>query len=192
MSKGLCPRCLLKLGLASQLSPGFIETGAEPPPFLGFDPVDPSKRTVIEPLRSDSSFLVEGDEGRLGQVLTNLVDNALSFSPAGGTVTLRGVCQPGIVELYVDDEGTGIPDDRLDRIFERFYTDRPGTENLRGKNSGLGLSISREIVAAHAGRIWAENLTSKNGRVRGARFVVQLPTYSASTRGTGATHGRRA
>ena len=147
-------------------------------------------RTEIEPARADGVFIVEGDEGRLGQVLTNLVDNALSFSPKGGTVTLRGHSRPGFVELYVDDEGSGIPDDRLDRIFERFYTDRPGTENLRGKNSGLGLSISREIVAAHNGRIWAENLSSQ-GRISGARFVVQLPSFTVTTRGTGAGSGRR-
>lgn len=147
-------------------------------------------RTVIEPARIDGEYIVEGDEGRLGQVLTNLVDNALSFSPAGGTVTLRGICRAGFVELYVDDEGSGIPEDRLDRIFERFYTDRPGTENLRGKNSGLGLSISREIVAAHNGRIWAENLRSDE-LIKGARFVVRLPCYTAATRGSGATSGRR-
>ncbi len=147
-------------------------------------------RTVIEPARLDGAYIVEGDEGRLGQVLTNLVDNALSFSPVGGTVTLRGLSRPGFVELYVDDEGSGIPQDRLDRIFERFYTDRPGTENLRGKNSGLGLSISREIVAAHNGRIWAENLITQ-GCVSGARFVVQLPCFAAPTRGTGAGIGRR-
>lgn len=147
-------------------------------------------KTAIEPSRSDGAFTVEGDEGRLGQVLTNLVDNALSFSPAGGTVTLRAQSGAGFVELYVDDEGPGLPDDRLDRIFERFYTDRPGTENLRGKNSGLGLSISRDIVAAHNGRIWAENLTS-NGRTAGARFVVRLPVFEAVTRGTGAASGRR-
>lgn len=147
-------------------------------------------RTEIEPARADGVFIVEGDEGRLGQVLTNLVDNALSFSPKGGTVTLRGHSRPGVVELYVDDEGSGIPEDRLDRIFERFYTDRPGTENLRGKNSGLGLSISREIVAAHNGRIWAENLSSQ-GRISGARFVVQLPSFTVTTRGAGAGSGRR-
>ena len=147
-------------------------------------------RTAIEPSRLDGAFIVEGDEGRLGQVLTNLVDNALSFSPAGGTVTLRAQSRANFVELYVDDEGTGIPEDRLDRIFERFYTDRPGTENLRGKNSGLGLSISRDIVAAHNGRIWAENLTS-DGRITGARFVVRLPVHEGGTRGTGAGSGRR-
>jgi two-component system, OmpR family, sensor histidine kinase ChvG len=146
--------------------------------------------TVVEPSRGDGAYTIEGDEGRLGQVLTNLVDNALSFSPAGGTVTLHAVSQSGFVEIYVDDEGSGIPEDRLDRIFERFYTDRPGTENLRGKNSGLGLSISREIVVAHHGQIWAENLKS-DGRVTGARFVVRLPIQTSVTRGIGASSGRR-
>jgi len=147
-------------------------------------------KTVIEKPRSDSDYIVEGDEGRLGQVLTNLVDNALSFSPPGGTVTLRAMSRAGHVEIYVDDEGSGIPADRLDRIFERFYTDRPGTENLRGKNSGLGLSISREIVAAHNGQIWAENVMA-GGEIKGARFVVRLPVHAPATRGSGAGLGRR-
>ncbi len=147
-------------------------------------------KTVIEPARSDGAYIVEGDEGRLGQVLTNLVDNALSFSPPGGTVTLRARANAGFIEIFVDDEGNGIPENRLDRIFERFYTDRPGTENLRGKNSGLGLSISREIVAAHNGQIWAENLMDGQ-HVKGARFAVRLPQHVSSTRGTGAGLGRR-
>ena len=147
-------------------------------------------QTALEPTRSEGAYLVEGDEGRLAQVLTNLVDNALSFSPPGGTVTLRGQSRAGFVEIYVDDEGPGIPNDRLDKIFERFYTDRPGTENLRGKNSGLGLSISREIVIAHNGRIWAENRMAK-GEVCGARFVVRLPALTVATRGSGAGSGWR-
>jgi two-component system, OmpR family, sensor histidine kinase ChvG len=147
-------------------------------------------KVAIDAPRSSSEFIVEGDEGRLAQVLTNLVDNALSFSPRGGTVTLRGSCRGGYVDLSVDDEGPGIPQDRLDRVFERFYTDRPNTEQLRGKNSGLGLSISREIVVAHNGRIWAENITDA-GQIKGARFCVQMPALTASTRGTGASLGRR-
>ncbi len=90
-------------------------------------------------------------------MLTNLVDNAISFSPEDGTVTVRARSAAPIVEIIVDDEGPGIPEDRLEIIFDRFYSDRPATDTSRGKNSGLGFSISREIVQAHGGEIVAEN-----------------------------------
>lgn len=144
---------------------------------------------IIDPSPYDGAYIVNGDEGRLGQVVTNLVDNALSFSPDGGTVTLRLKAQGLKVDIIVDDEGPGIPEDRLQIIFDRFYSDRPATDQKRGKNSGLGLSISREIVAAHNGEIWAENRNEapSGGTLRtvGARFVVRLP----AARGQGATRG---
>ncbi len=155
--------------------------------------------TVVEPAPFEGAFFVNGDSGRLGQVLTNLVDNALSFSPPNGTVTLRVGHEASAVRLIVDDEGPGIAEEHLSYIFERFYTDRPQTEAAHGKNSGLGLSISREIVRAHGGEIWAEN---RKGNApaggRGARFIVKLPAINvaarggmtASTRG-GTTSGRR-
>jgi two-component system sensor histidine kinase ChvG len=139
----------------------------------------------------EGAFLVNGHAGRLSQVLTNLVDNAVSFSPEGKAVTVRVRRVGGFVEFVVDDEGPGIPDDRLDIIFDRFYTDRPDTEALRGKNSGLGLSISREIIRAHGGEISAENrrpgvISSPPGtlaeRPQGARFVVRLPGILSSAR----------
>jgi two-component system sensor histidine kinase ChvG len=95
--------------------------------------------------------------------------------------------------MIVDDQGPGIPADRLAIVFDRFYTDRPDTEAIRGKNSGLGLSISREIVRAHGGEITAENKTAADGAAeqpKGARFVVRLPGLVASAR-SGATSGRR-
>jgi two-component system sensor histidine kinase ChvG len=154
--------------------------------------------TVVEPAPFEGAFLVNGDSGRLGQVLTNLVDNAISFTPDGRSVTLRVRRVDGTVELLVDDEGPGIPDDRLDIIFDRFYTDRPETEARRGKNSGLGLSISREIVRAHGGEIFARNRngagTVANGadvKVQtGARFTVKLPGVVSAAR-AGAASGRR-
>ncbi len=149
------------------------------------------RRIVVDIERASvaSPYVIDGDEGRLGQVLTNLVDNALSFSPAAGRVTIRVRRIDGKVELAVEDEGPGIPEDRMHVIFDRFYTDRPATEATRGKNSGLGLSISREIVRSHGGEIWAE--TRKPGaeggeRPHGARFVVQLPAASMTQRGGGA------
>lgn len=124
------------------------------------------------------SFVVPGHDSRLGQVIDNLIENARSFSPTGGTV--RVLCRrlKKEVEIIVDDDGPGVRPDALDKIFERFYTDRP--EQGFGQNSGLGLSISRQIVEGHGGRIWAEN---RYGRTRpdgtrevfGARFVVCLP-----------------
>lgn len=121
---------------------------------------------------------VRGLEGRLGQVFLNLVDNAVSFSPAGGTVRIAaGRTADGCVAIRVEDEGPGMPEESLERIFERFYSARPETESF-GDHSGLGLSISRQIVEAHGGRIWAENLRARgegpDAPPRGARFTVLL------------------
>lgn len=134
--------------------------------------------TVIGVSPFDGAFLVNGHAGRLGQVITNLVDNAISFSPEGHAVTIYLRRTGPNVELAVEDEGPGIPDDRREIIFDRFYTDRPDTEVVRGKNSGLGLSISREIIRAHGGEISAENRDAtapSSDRRSGARFVVRLP-----------------
>lgn len=144
-------------------------------------------KTVIEPAIIDGALMVNGDEGRLAQVITNLTDNALSFSPAGGTVIMMVQNTGNAVVISVQDQGPGIPDDRLDKIFERFYTDRPETENTRGKNSGLGLSISREIIAAHNGTLRAENIfppgADASCKPLGARFIITLPALNSVTRG---------
>ncbi len=160
--------------------------------ILGED--DRSVTVKIEPSTSAQAFVVNGEEGRLGQVVTNLIDNAVSFSPPAGkvTVTVRQLAKH--VEIAVEDQGPGIPDDRLAIVFDRFYTDRPATEAQRGKNSGLGLSISREIVRSHSGEIWAENVcanaAASDSESTGARFVVRLPWTPAVTRG-GPSGGRR-
>ncbi len=142
----------------------------------------------------EGAFLVSGHAGRLSQVLTNLVDNAISFSPEGRAVVVRVRRVEGLVEVAVEDEGPGIPDDRLSIIFDRFYTDRPDTEAVRGKNSGLGLSISREIIRAHGGEISAENRRAagaqSDDKPLGARFVVRLPGLIVSAR-SAMTSGRR-
>jgi two-component system sensor histidine kinase ChvG len=112
------------------------------------------------------SYVVLGHDSRLAQVMTNLIENARSFSEPGGEVRVnlhRTLAQSGDnvdregerIILTVEDDGPGIPPHALERIFERFYTDRPNQGF--GQNSGLGLSISRQIVEAHGGRIWAEN-----------------------------------
>ena len=117
---------------------------------------------------------MRGNDGRLGQVFTNLIDNALSFSPEGGTVTVRAQPNGSKIEIAVEDEGPGIPPDKLGQIFDRFYSDRPQTDAKRGKNSGLGLSISREIVVSHNGEIFAENRGS-NGRAAAEGRALHRP-----------------
>jgi two-component system sensor histidine kinase ChvG len=128
-----------------------------------------------------ATFSVLGHELRLGQVLTNLVDNAISFTPDGGKVAVRMRRENGHIEIDVEDDGPGVPADKWERIFDRFYTDRPASEAHHGKNSGLGLSISREIVEAHGGRIWVENRPGlEDSSVAGARFRLRLPAASTT------------
>jgi two-component system sensor histidine kinase ChvG len=115
-----------------------------------------------------------GMEDRLVQVFRNLITNAISFSPGGGTVVLGAASDANWVTITVEDEGPGIPEAKLAAIFDRFYTERPKGERF-GKHSGLGLSISRQIVEAHDGTIHAENRRDHTGRIVGARFVVRLP-----------------
>lgn len=146
-------------------------------------------KIVIDIPESDTDehnqIIVIGHDIRLGQVITNLLDNAVSFSPEGGAVTISARRLDGEVEIVVEDDGPGIPPDDLSRIFTRFYTDRPGEEAF-GKNSGLGLNITEQIVTAHGGKIWAENrpaASSKRGQRKGkapahsagARFIIRLP-----------------
>jgi two-component system sensor histidine kinase ChvG len=124
-------------------------------------------------------FKVPGHDSRLGQVVSNLVDNARSFSPPGGTVRVTCRKLKNDVEITVDDDGPGVRPEALEKIFERFYTDRP--EQGFGQNSGLGLSITKQIVEAHGGSIRVENRTvpvsggEEEPQVLGARFVVRLP-----------------
>jgi len=117
---------------------------------------------------------VQAVEDRLVQVLRNLIGNAASFSPRNGSIVLRGRETGGIIELTVEDQGPGIPDGNLEHVFDRFYSERPSGETF-GKHSGLGLSISRQVVEALRGRISAENRRSETGQILGARFVVRLP-----------------
>ncbi|WP_373502891.1 stimulus-sensing domain-containing protein [Aestuariivirga sp.] len=125
-----------------------------------------------------SAYTVMGHDSRLGQVTRNLVDNARSFTRPGTQLIVRMRRVGSEVEFRVEDSGPGIRPDNLERIFERFYTDRP--DGSFGSNSGLGLSISKQIVEAHRGRIWAENRYGKADEsgekpVLGARFTVRIP-----------------
>ena len=136
------------------------------------DPDDGEPRMVLD--APAGGLAVAAVEGRLVQVLRNLIGNALSFSPPSGTLTLRAAEAGAWVEIAVEDEGPGIPEARLEHVFDRFYTERPAGEQF-GKHSGLGLSISRQIVEALKGQISAENRRGPDGAVLGARFVVRLP-----------------
>ncbi len=123
---------------------------------------------------SNGPFTVVGNEGRIVQVLQNLITNAFSFSPADGLVMVRIGRDRDWVVATVEDEGPGIPPGSLEKIFDRFYSERPDSEQF-GTHSGLGLSISRQIVTVHQGRIEAENRTDLHGKVLGARFIVRFP-----------------
>jgi two-component system sensor histidine kinase ChvG len=124
-------------------------------------------------------FRVSGHDSRIGQVIDNLIANARSFSSPGGSVRVTARRLKDMIEIVVDDDGPGIRPDAFEKVFERFYTDRP--HQGFGNNSGLGLSISKQIIEAHGGKIWAENRlgvpTHEDAAplVLGARFVVQLP-----------------
>ncbi|MFP4537338.1 MAG: stimulus-sensing domain-containing protein [Dichotomicrobium sp.] len=136
-----------------------------------------------EAARKSRAFTVNGHDSRLTRVLTNLLDNAASFSPEGGKIRLSMQRLPKTkeIEILVEDEGPGINNQDLEKIFNRFYTDRP-EEHGSGQNSGLGLHLARQIVEAHGGRIWAENRSLPRSQVgaarapeKGARFVIRLP-----------------
>ena len=145
------------------------------------DPGRHKRKVAIEfkaarPPQGVKGYYVMGHDLRISQVLTNLIENARSFVPEDhGHITITLSRSGKFNVVTVDDNGPGIRPDVLDRIFERFYTDRPSAEAF-GQNSGLGLSISRQIAEAHGGRLTAENIPgSKPGDVKGARFIMTLP-----------------
>jgi len=125
------------------------------------------------------AFTVAGNDSRLSQVIDNLVDNARSFSPPGGSVRITCRRTKTHIEIAVDDDGPGVPPDAFEKIFQRFYTDRP--HQGFGDNSGLGLSISKQIIDAHGGSLRVENRLGATDpetgtpRVLGARFIVRIP-----------------
>ncbi len=136
----------------------------------------------IERVPGAYPYRVMGHDSRLHQVMVNLIENAISFSPPRGRVNIAARRRGSEVEITIEDEGPGIAPENLERIFERFYTDRP--HETFGQNSGLGLNISRQIIAAHGGRLYAENRPLPEGesvradgsgkRSGGARFVMRL------------------
>ncbi len=126
-----------------------------------------------------AKFIANGHDLRIGQIVTNLIENARSFVPADtGKITVRLTRTRTRCVIYIEDNGPGIQAENIDRIFERFYTDRPESEGF-GQNSGLGLSISRQIAEAHGGSLRAENITDSDGStLLGARFILSLPAQT--------------
>ena len=136
---------------------------------------------VTEKNKAATKYTVLGNDSRLGQVFRNLIDNARSFTAPNSKVHVRVRRLGDDVEIRVEDHGPGIPAENLERVFERFYTDRP-VQHF-GRNSGLGLAISRQVVEAHRGTIIAENRLGKaqadsDRAVLGARFVVRIPAIA--------------
>ena len=175
-------RLISDISDASRVDAELSRTAAEP---MDVVPILATLREIHDATRTERDPMMELDlpggalkvravEGRLVQVLRNLIGNARSFSPPGGTIRLRA-CEAGpMVEIDVEDEGPGIPASKLEHVFDRFYSERPAGERF-GQHSGLGLSISRQIVEALKGRIAAENRRDEAGQTLGARFVVKLP-----------------
>ena len=130
--------------------------------------VNQSKFDVSDPV------FIRAFETPFAQVLRNLIDNALTFSPKDGQVRLDGFVKNGQVVITVEDDGPGIPPVNLETIFDRFYTQRPKGAQF-GSHSGLGLAICRQIMSAHKGTIEAQNHTDAQGEIKGARFIITLP-----------------
>ena len=143
--------------------------------FLGKDAVDKGI-DYIDDLPSEP-IMVQGLEGRLAQVFVNLITNAISFCEDGDAIRVWARRRENRILVVVEDTGPGIPDGAMHKVFQRFYSERP--EGQFGNNSGLGLAISKQIVEAHGGVIWAENIRPTEADVTsdplGARFVVGLP-----------------
>ena len=164
---------------------------------------------IAEVPHNPTAFVVQGHEARLGRVITNLLDNAISFSPENGVMTVSARRVGRRSRSSSTTTGPACPIDKLEEIFKRFYSDRPQTDRTVGKNSGLGLSISREIVNAYGGRIWASNRMLRPGVARarqddqaalkdrrapgvaGARFTVRLPAADAAASKGAQLLGRR-
>jgi len=132
-------------------------------------------QTITLDSSENKDIIVPGRESRLTQVFENLIVNALSFSPENGTITISVKPKLGHVIITIEDQGPGIPETKLETIFDRFYSERPDHEQY-GQHSGLGLSICRQIIFALDGRITAENITDQNTEVTGARFSIILPS----------------
>jgi two-component system, OmpR family, sensor histidine kinase ChvG len=162
-------------GLLAALVDLYRDMAKPETPFLRLDLPDQRAAT-------HSDLPVLGNEDQLVRVFRNLLDNAISFSPSGGTIIIRARRIGEMVRVTVEDQGPGIPAGKLTAIFNRFYTERPAGEAF-GTHSGLGLAIAKQIIDAHRGTIRAENRHDPEGNLIGARFVVDLPLDGPRRRG---------
>ncbi|MCK4938918.1 MAG: stimulus-sensing domain-containing protein [Rhodospirillaceae bacterium] len=124
-------------------------------------------------LEAEENLITAGMEDRLVQVFRNLLANAITFSPKGGTIKITAASDGDDIIITVSDNGPGITPGKEAAIFDRFYTERPLAEKF-GTHSGLGLAISKQIIDAYGGQITAENALSEAGEIAGARFIVRL------------------
>ena len=131
----------------------------------------PNGVRIVFDRRPNEPLIVLGEGARLERVFENLIENAVSFSPANGLITISAVSYRETLVVRVEDEGPGVPEEARDAIFRRFHSVRPESEAF-GQHSGLGLAIARTIVEGHQGSISVE---TREDRLRGARFVVRLP-----------------
>jgi signal transduction histidine kinase len=133
------------------------------------------RRVALERRLSEDLPAVLGDRERIHQVLFNLLDNAVRFTPEGGRVTVSAERHDGAVDVHVTDTGSGIAPEHLPRLFERFYRVDPARSQKEG-GTGIGLAIARSVVEAHGGRIWADSSPG-----RGSVFTFELPVAPAAT-----------
>ena len=124
--------------------------------------------------KGEKQLLILGHESRIVQVIDNIINNAITFAPVNSNINISVSADTTDVKITIDDEGPGIPENKLDAIFERFYSERPAAEKF-GLHSGLGLSICKQIVEAHNGKIFAKNRTGYQNDITGARFIITLP-----------------
>jgi two-component system, OmpR family, sensor histidine kinase ChvG len=129
-------------------------------------------------LQIEEGLWINGNGTQLGQVMDNLIQNAASFLSPAGKITIAALRQEDKVIIHVDNDGPPIPEKKLEAIFERFYSERPESEKF-GLHSGLGLSISRQIIRAHKGAVFARNISNVKGQHQGVRFTIVLPAERA-------------
>lgn len=156
--------------LLSTLVSAYQETACADGPTLIFDVPDAG------------DYMVRGIEARLGQVWRNLIDNAITFTPKDKTITVRLQHHGKLVSVFVEDQGQGLSQGAEEKIFKRFYSERPDHDDgemaqIMSSHSGLGLAISKQVVEAHGGSIHASNSLAEDKSVTGARFEVRLPAY---------------
>jgi two-component system sensor histidine kinase ChvG len=179
-------RLITDISDASRLDAELAREAVEPVNMLALleTVVDISRQTsqtagltyelIVEPTKSKQPYIVEGHESRLGQVVSNLLQNAESFTPPGGQVRIELADANNILKVTIEDSGPGIRDGQFEKIFDRFYTDRPNPGEF-GQNSGLGLSITKQIIEAHGGSITVDNISGEDDQPLGACFTIKLP-----------------